>query len=232
MQGELETPAYFRRKLIRNYIYKGPILEWYARIKLSLENNYEWFHDRIPRDATIVDVGCGYGMMAYMLNFTSDQRNILGIDYDNDKIELANNCLSKNDRIHFVAADVVNFDYTPADVFLFSDILHYLPEEKQEQLLTRCIGCLKPGGQIIIRDADSDLQKRHLGTRVTEFFSTRFGFNKAINKRLYFFSGKKIAEIADRQGMMLEIIDHSKLTSNLLYVLKQKNQPGFTEPDC
>ena len=131
MQCELETPAYFRRKLIRNYIYKGPVLEWYTRIKLSLENNYEWFHNRIPRDATIVDIGCGYGMMAYMLNFTSEQRNILGIDYDNDKIELANNCISKNDRIRFVAADAVTFDYTPADVFLLSDVLHYLPEENR-----------------------------------------------------------------------------------------------------
>jgi uncharacterized protein len=222
MQCELETPAYFRRKLIRNYIYKGPLLEWYTRVKLSLESNYEWFHNRIPRDATIVDVGCGYGMMAYMLNFTSDQRNILGIDYDNDKIELANNCLSKNDRIRFVTADAVNYDYTPADVFLLSDVLHYLPEEKQEKLLMRCLECLKPGGQIIIRDADSDLQKRHLGTRATEFFSTHFGFNKAINKRLYFFSGKKISEIADRHDMMLETIDPSKLTSNLLYVLTQK----------
>ena len=223
MQIELETPAYFRRKLIRNYIYKGPILEWYTRIKLSLESNYEWFHNHIPRDATIVDIGCGYGMMAYMLNFTSDSRNILGIDYDNDKIELANNCLSKNDRIRFIAADAVTYDYAPSDVFLLSDVLHYMPEEKQVQLLTRCIECLKPGGQIIIRDADKDLQKRHLGTRSTEFFSTRFGFNKAIHKKLYFFSGKKIRETADRQNMELEIIDHTKLTSNLLYVMKHKS---------
>jgi S-adenosylmethionine:diacylglycerol 3-amino-3-carboxypropyl transferase len=161
-------------------------------------------------------------MMAYMLNFTSDQRIILGIDYDNDKIELASNCLSKNDRIRFIVADAVTYEYAPADVFLLSDVLHYLPEKKQEELLTRCIECLNTGGQIIIRDADKDLQKRHLGTRFTEFFSTHFGFNKAINKRLFFFSGKKIIEIADRHNMKLEIIDNSKLTSNLLYVMTHK----------
>jgi trans-aconitate methyltransferase len=158
-----------------------------------------------------------------MLNFTSEQRNILGIDYDNDKIELANNCISKNDRIRFVAADAIDYNYAPADVFLLSDVLHYLPEGKQEQLLARCIECLNPGGQIIIRDADKDLQKRHLGTRYTEFFSTRSGFNKAIHKKLYFFSGKKITEIAGRYNMDLEIIDKSKLTSTLLYVLKHRS---------
>ena len=45
---------------------------------------------------------------------------------------------------------------------------------------------LNPGGSIIIRDADKDLQKRHLGTRYTEFFSTRSGYNKAINKHCIF----------------------------------------------
>ena len=45
----------------------------------------------------------------------------------------------------------------------------------------------------------------------TEFFSTRFGFNKAINKRLYFFSGKKITEMAGKHNMELEIIDNTKL---------------------
>jgi 1-acyl-sn-glycerol-3-phosphate acyltransferase len=223
MRYELETPAYFRKKLIRNYIYKGPVLEWYARVKLSLENNYEWFHNRIPRNATIVDIGCGYGMMAYMLNFTSDQRNILGIDYDNDKIELANNCISRNDRIRFVTADAVTYNYTSTDVFLLSDVLHYMPEMKQKKLLKRCIECLNPGGQIIIRDADIDLPKRHLGTRVTEFFSTRFGFNKAAKRRLYFFSGKKIAEIAEGYNMEMEIVDKTRLTSNILYVLKHRS---------
>jgi hypothetical protein len=27
LKKELETPSYFRKRLIRNYIYKGPVLE-------------------------------------------------------------------------------------------------------------------------------------------------------------------------------------------------------------
>ncbi|MBN1416217.1 MAG: 1-acyl-sn-glycerol-3-phosphate acyltransferase [Bacteroidales bacterium] len=221
LRTELEIPSYFRTRLIRNYIYKGPVLEWYTRIKLSLENNYAYLHDRIPRDAKIVDMGCGYGMISYMLSFTSDQRTLLGIDYDSDKIELANNCISKNDRIHFVAADVTTYDLPHADVFLLSDVLHYIPEDKQEQLLIRCIDQLNPDGIILIRDADKDLQKRHRGTRYSEFFSTRFGFNKAINKKLFFFSGKKITDMAKKYNLQVEIADNTRLTSNLLYILRR-----------
>jgi uncharacterized protein len=220
MRSELETPEYFRRKIIRNYLYKGPVLEWYIRIKLALENDYEVIHKIIPRKADIVDIGCGYGMISYMLGFTSEERTILGIDYDNDKIELANNCISKNERVNFVAADAVTYNYPAADVFLLSDVLHYMPEEKQEQLLTSCINHLNTGGIIIIRDADKDLQKRHLGTRYTEFFSTRFGFNKSLNSKLFFFSGKQITRLAARNNMKVEVIDNSKLTSNLLYILR------------
>jgi SAM-dependent methyltransferase len=222
MKIELETPHYFRKKLVRNYIYKGPVLEWYTRIKLSLENNYETINKNVPREAEIVDIGCGYGMVSYMLSFTSENRKILGIDYDNDKIELANNCISKNDRIRFVTADAVTYEYPKADCFLLSDVLHYMPEEKQEQLLLSCIRNLNPGGTIIIRDADKDLQKRHIWTRYTESFSTRFGYNKSLNKKLFFFSGRRILEMASGNNMSVEVSESSQVTSNRLYILRLK----------
>lgn len=220
MKTELETPHYFRKKLVRNYIYKGPVLEWYTRIKLSLENNYEIIHNAVPRNAEVVDIGCGSGMISYMLNFTSENRKILGIDYDSDKIELANNCISKNDRVRFVAADAVAYDYPNADVFLLYDVLHYMPGEKQEQLLSSCSKKLNPGGSIIIRDADKDLEKRHFWTRYTEFFSTRFGYNKSLDKKLFFFSGMKINDFAARNAMSVEVSESSMVTSNRLYILK------------
>ena len=220
LKTELEKPSYFRRRIIANYIYKGPVLEWYTRIKLLLERDYEIIHNSIPRNASIVDIGCGYGIISYMLNVTSQKRTILGIDYDNDKIELANNCIAKNNRINFVAADAVTFNYPDADVFLLSDVLHYMPPERQEQLLTCCKKHLNPGGAIIIRDADKDLKKRHLWTRYTEFFSTRFGYNKSINKKLFFFSGREITGFANKNNMSIEITDNAKMTSNLLYILK------------
>ncbi len=41
---ELEGPKYYRNQLIKNYLYKGPVLEWYLKVKLKLENNYELFN--------------------------------------------------------------------------------------------------------------------------------------------------------------------------------------------
>jgi 1-acyl-sn-glycerol-3-phosphate acyltransferase len=222
MKEELETPSYFRKKLIRNYIYKGPVLEWYTRIKLSLEGNYERINSLIPREARVVDIGCGYGYLSYLLSFVSPERKILGIDYDEGKIETANHCISKNSRIDFVSANASAYAFENADVFVLSDVLHYLPDDRQTVVLERCMEKLNANGKIIIRDADSDFKKRHRGTRYTEFFSTRSGFNKAGQNRLFFFSGRKIVDIAARHGFQTEIMNQSRLTSNMLFILRKK----------
>lgn len=218
-----ETPDYFRDRLIKQYIYKGPVLEWYLKVKLKLEKNYVLFNELIPVKASIVDIGCGYGFMSFMLGYLSDNRNITGVDYDVNKIELANYCNSQNptfgNRVNFVQADIGDYSFPKSDVFILSDVLHYMPEEKQDILIKRCIENLNPNGIILIRDADRDLKKRHWGTKYTEFFSTRFGFNQMKYKRLYFISGKQISNIVSKYNMNLQIIDNTKFTSNLIYII-------------
>ena len=216
-----ETPRYYKSKLVKNYIYKGPILEWYTRVKLRLEKEYVLFDKLILRDADIVDIGCGYGFLAYLLHFVSEKRKVTGIDYDKDKILIANNCISKDESIHFIAADALDYQYSPKDVFILNDVLHYLTEELQEQLITTCIENLKDNGLIIIRDADSNLKKRHLGTLYTEFFSTKFGFNKMNGKKLSYTTSLKINHIAKINNMKIEMIDESSFTSNIVYLLRK-----------
>ncbi|MEO7765822.1 MAG: 1-acyl-sn-glycerol-3-phosphate acyltransferase, partial [Ferruginibacter sp.] len=57
----IEQPVWFRSRLIYNYLYKGPELEWYLKIKLSLEKNYQVFHELLPLEGNLLDIGCGYG---------------------------------------------------------------------------------------------------------------------------------------------------------------------------
>ncbi len=218
---ECETPKYLYNKLIKNYIYKGPLLEWYGRIKVKLEDNYNYFNQIIPKKAEILDIGCGYGFMSYMLGFLSENRVITGIDYDKHKIDVAKNCISKNDNIQFFYEDASIYNFKNKDVFILSDILHYINEEKQTRLIENCINHLNENGMIIIRDGDKSMKKRHLGTRYTEFFSTNFGFNKLEGKKLHFTSQKFIVDIAKRFNLQFEIIDNTKLTSNVLLIIRK-----------
>ncbi len=217
-------PEYFKSRLAKNYIYKGPIIEWYLKIKLRFEDNYNFYHKLIPAKAKIVDIGCGLGFLSYMLSFLSENHKITGIDFDEDKIAIANNCREKNDNLSFHHCNALEFDYQKSDVFILSDVLHYMPENKQEQLIIKCIENLNNSGIIIIRDADNELSKRHRGTKVTEFFSTKFGFNKTIDesKQLFYVSRNIINNIMLKfNDLNLEVIDNSKFTSNIFYVIKR-----------
>jgi uncharacterized protein len=221
LKQTIEQPDYFKEQLLYNYLYKGPVLEWYMRIKVRMEKNYTLFNELVPRQGNILDIGCGYGFISYMLHFVSPERQITGIDYDEQKIATASHCFSKNEKINFVFADVLEYPFEKYDAIIMSDILHYLQPAEQKMVIEKCIHHLNPAGTIIIRDGNKDLEKRHKGTKLTEFFSTQItGFNKTSHKRLSFLSGGLIKEIAANHRLECSEVDNTKFTSNIIFVLK------------
>ncbi|PBQ31199.1 glycerol acyltransferase [Sphingobacteriaceae bacterium] len=225
LQKEKETVDYFRSKLIKNYIYKGPVLEWYCRIKVGLEGNYKNFESYLPKKGKIVDIGCGYGFLSLMLGFMSKEREITGIDYDEEKINIAANCVSKNKTTEFIHADVTQYEFSESDAFIINDVLHYLPQEQQVALIKKCIRNLNPKGVMIIRDADADKKQRHRGTRYTEFFSTNSGFNKTKEGGLHFASADLIRSTLNEFNFIeYQLIDDTKLTSNVTFVIRHTNK--------
>jgi 1-acyl-sn-glycerol-3-phosphate acyltransferase len=225
LREEIEQPQYFREKLVYNYLYKGPVLEWYMRIKTRLEKNYTTFHELVPRKGTVLDIGCGYGFMSYMLAFTSEGRMITGIDWDKDKIETARHCFSKTDHINFVHANVMEFEFEHYDAIILADILHYLQPGEQRLIIEKCICQLNEGGIVIIREGDKEAASRHKRTRLSEFFSTKIlNFNKTKESGLSFLSGSLIKEIAIKKNMDCREIPDSKMTSNTLFILKAQEK--------
>ena len=222
IRNKYEIPSYFRTKLILNYIYKTPVVEHYTRIKTMLEKNYDFFNKIIPTQGHITDIGTGYGYLPYMLSFVEKKRTFTGIDYDCNKINTAQNNISKTDSLNFICGDALEINLPKSDAFIILDVLHYMPKEKQKQLIIKCIENLKPNGQIIIRDGNSEMEKKHKGTKLTEYFSTKlFKFNKTEYKKLHFTSKKEILEIVSSFNLEVEIVDETKYTSNIVFVLRK-----------
>lgn len=220
----VETPSWFREQLFYNYIYKGPVLEWYMRVKVRLEKDYLEFHRLLPVRGRLLDIGCGYGFMSYMLHFAARERNITGIDYDEEKTVVAGHCFSKNEQISFMHADVLSFPFEKYDGIILADMLHYLTPEQQKQVIHKCMNSLNAGGTLMIRDGDKDLEAKHKGTRLTEFFSTKLlGFNKTTSSGLSFLSGSMIVEAAKVHHMECRKIDETKYTSNVIFVIQNRN---------
>ena len=219
--SEIEIPDHFKRRLIDNYLFKGPILEWYMKIKLRMENNYQQFHSLVPLNGKIVDAGCGYGFMSYMLAYLSAERNITAIDYDHDKIEVAKNGFGLPSNLQFEYANVADYNFPDSDCIIFSDVLHYLSTTDLEKVLSNCYNRLTNNGIIIIRDADTSKTKKHSSTKLSEVLSTKiFRFNKTQNN-LGFFSLQELSEVCHKIGFLKETKEYNGWASNTITIFRK-----------
>ena len=218
-----DNPAFYEA-LIQNYIYKGPVVEWYIRIKVKMERNYRLFNRLIPAQGQITDIGCGFGPLCYMLSMLSEDRDILGIDYDEDKIALAQHGWLRNEHLQFRHGNALEYPLPESDVFILNDMLHYMSYEHQRTLLLKCADRLRSQGMIIIRDGNSANTSKHRLTRFTELLSTRiFNFNRTAGE-LHFTTETQLREIAVTCGMNVEIIPNDKYTSNTIYIFRKPNE--------
>lgn len=219
---EIETAKYLGNRVQYNYLYKGPILEWYIRVKWMFErSNFDHYDQLLGDRKRIYDIGCGYGYLSYFLHYRSDRRVITGLDYDGDKIAIAQHGYDKDQNLQFEECDIRSYTFENADAFFFNDVLHYLLPDEQISVLEQAVKNLSSGGIMIIRDGITDLNDRHVNTQKTEKYSTEIvKFNRADNP-LYFFSSKDIFNFAKQHSLECEMLEQSQKTSNVLFILRK-----------
>ncbi len=212
---------YFRKALVSSYIYKGPVTEWYVKVKTRMEGDYAFFHEMLPREGRITDLGCGMGQMDFMLSLYCPERRIIGIDYDAEKIAVAQNSwLLKNlPQLEFRCDDASRCSLPESNAFVLSDMLHYMSIEEQEALIRRCADRLLPGGLILVRDSDAENADGQKFTALSELFSTRIlAFNRTAGD-LHFVTRTEMAAIASAAGLEMTVRANDAVTSNTFYIL-------------
>ena len=228
---EYDSPRnpYFRKVLVSSYLYKGPVTEWYVKVKTSLEDDYAYFDSMLPRTGQITDIGCGMGQLDIMLSLLHPSRKVLGLDYDEEKIAVARNCWPVRNLpgLSFVNADAQSAELPESDAFVISDMLHYIDSEAQERLIRRCVSRLKDGGLILLRDSDTGNVEGQKMTALSEVMSTKvMGFNKTSGD-LHFISEAQISCIAESLGLSLEVKTDGRKTSNTFYLLRKRAGVGL-----
>ena len=147
---------------------------------------------------------------------------VIGIDYDSSKIDIANNYfMFKNERkINFFNENIINLNLESPDVIFLNDVLHYLDKESQLKIMHHCLSNLNKNGLIFIREGETE-SPQHIFTQFTEFLSTKIlKFNKQENE-LRFMSNKEIINLAIKYDFKTEEVNHSKITSNKLFILRK-----------
>lgn len=111
---QTETVRYFRNAVKGSYIYKGREVEQEVRTRLRKMEESERLITGIPPHARVLIDGCGVGAFALLCALVRKDVNILAIDEDAGKIDIAAWCRLRPERLQYrVAArsDIPAADY-------------------------------------------------------------------------------------------------------------------------
>ncbi|MEZ4394248.1 MAG: class I SAM-dependent methyltransferase [Polyangiales bacterium] len=103
-----------------------------------------------PTVGRVLDVGCGHGVVATHLALEGPGREVVGVDIDVEKLEVARGAARGVPGLRFEACG----DALPPgrwDAVLLVDVLYLLPRGAQRAMLDRCVDALAPGGVLIVK---------------------------------------------------------------------------------
>jgi len=98
---QVETPEYFRDRVLHNYIYKGALVEWQARKILRSKSTYKII-SRLPEKGRVVFLNAEYGTIALLAALVKKELTIFAVETDREKRLLAENCVSKPGNLTYV----------------------------------------------------------------------------------------------------------------------------------
>jgi len=125
---------------------------FYAKWRTKLVD-FASLDKHIPKNGTILDFGCGYGLLSNLLALSSDGRDVIGVDSDHSRIRKADRS-KKGQKVRFIAGDIFAVDLPPCEGVVMVDFVHHLPIELQARVIERAASLLKPGGKILIKEVD------------------------------------------------------------------------------
>jgi predicted exporter/SAM-dependent methyltransferase len=147
------TMAQTLRAVSRLYRFQGPYVSQFACWKMKTDPLFSAVEKAAPVRGEILDVGCGYGLVAHWLTFFNPERRVHGVDFDSEKIRVAQATARANSRVTFEWRDILEWPEFPvSDCALLCDVLHYFPRELKADVLRKIFAALRPGGCLVIRD--------------------------------------------------------------------------------
>lgn len=216
--GSVTSPTFedLAERASRRYRSSG-ITAWrFARGKLLHDPLYRavWEQRLVNREGTVLDVGCGQGLMLALLAEDASTRSavpasggplpqnpakrfLVGVETRPRIAHIARNALGGAATIH--AADARSLSLPPSRTILIFDVLHMMPAADQEHLLRSLAASLEAPGTLLIREADASAGWRFTCVR----FGNRFKgiVNGYSTSSFHFRTGEEWIALLEKLGL-------------------------------
>lgn len=158
----------YKEKPYREELFDKYFSSHYSKVIPPTKEGWEWVIERIdinfgdiisslPKNAAILDVGCGVGYLIYYL-VKKGFSNIHAIDVSQEQINVAKDCLRKygvdyEGSVKFAVTDAFDFitDNSGYDVIAMLDILDHFDKERSFELMKLAFDSLNSSGIFISR---------------------------------------------------------------------------------
>ena len=131
------------RLFVRGRLVSAPLAELAAR----------------ARGTTMLDVGCGHGVLLALLAVGHPERRVVGIDPDERKIEWARRSVGRCENVELRACTIETLaaDRPGAfDTVLVADVLYLLEPAAWTPFLRAAHTLLRPDGRLVLKEAEDD----------------------------------------------------------------------------
>jgi len=202
-------------ELFRFYSSQGLKVALYAYLRWRL-CPFEEMEKYVPNEGKIIDIGCGYGLLANFLALKSNRRDVIGVDLSGKRISVAQKTTDSRRKIRFKLVNVLDLQLGKYRAMLMSDFLHHIDYKAQEELLARCYQKISPGGLLIIEEVDNKpLCKYWFNTIVDRMLN--------IGEGIFFRNQREFQELLERIGFKVSIKKaHKGLPlSDILYICRK-----------
>ena len=132
----------YQKNLIFNLNLSGPGPTFFAQYQS--DTIAHWCAHLLAEPITIVDVGCGDGVLTSFIAALFYNAHIHGVDTSAEHIDVARMAYP---AVSFeVAGDKLPFPDASVDLIIMADTLHHIPVDKHGAMISEIMRILKPGG--------------------------------------------------------------------------------------
>ncbi len=151
-QSEFDSPRAVSRFLRTAFAHQRGVGGLITRLRPCI-CPFEEVLCRIPPDSTVLDVGCGVGIMSALAAGPGKAREVTGFDVSSRAIETARGMrVSGGCAMRFELLPAGAFPTGAYDVVMCIDVMHHVPPSEQMMFLRSVCDRVRMGGLLLFKD--------------------------------------------------------------------------------